>query len=66
MYGYDTTVTYWMPFVYGQGLHDASWQTSFGGDTYKTKGSHGCINLPPDQAKIIYETIDKGYPILLY
>ena len=66
VYGYDTTVTYWMPFVYGQGLHDASWQTSFGGDTYKTKGSHGCINLPPDQAKIIYETIDKGYPILLY
>lgn len=55
-----------MPFVYGQGLHDASWQTNFGGDTYKTKGSHGCINLPPDQAKIIYETIDKGYPILLY
>ena len=36
------------------------------GDTYKTKGSHGCINLPSDQAKIIYETIDKGYPILLY
>ena len=66
VYGYDTTVTYWMPFVYGQGLHDASWQTNFGGDTYKTKGSHGCINLPSDQAKIIYETIDKGYPILLY
>ena len=65
-YEYETQVTYWMPFVYGQGLHDASWQTSFGGDTYKTKGSHGCINLPPDQAKIIYETIDKGYPILLY
>ena len=49
-----------------EGLHDASWQTNFGGDTYKTKGSHGCINLPSDQAKIIYETIDKGYPILLY
>ena len=31
VYGYDTTVTYWMPFVYGQGLHDASWQTNFGG-----------------------------------
>ena len=66
VYGYDPTVTYWMPFVYGQGLHDASWQTSFGGDTYKTKGSHGCINLPPDQAKIINETIDNEYPILLY
>lgn len=66
VYGYDTKVNYWMPFVYGQGLHDASWQTAFGGEVYKTKGSHGCVNLPPDQAKIIYETIDKGYPILLY
>ena len=30
VYGYNTKVTYWMPFVYGQGLHDASWQSSFG------------------------------------
>ena len=27
-YGYAETVKYWMPFVYGQGLHDASWQLS--------------------------------------
>ena len=24
VYGYDVKVNYWMPFVYGQGLHDAS------------------------------------------
>ena len=23
-YGYNVKVNYWMPFVYGQGLHDAS------------------------------------------
>ena len=66
-YGYATTVKYWMPFVYGQGLHDASWQSSFGGNRYKTgHGSHGCINLPEDQAALIYNTIDGGYPIIIY
>ena len=65
-YGYNVEVQYWMPFVYGQGLHDAGWRNSFGGEIYKTNGSHGCINLPPQQAKIIYETIEKGYPIVLY
>ena len=67
VYGYNTKVTYWMPFVYGQGLHDASWQSSFGGNRYKTgAGSHGCINLPKDQAALIYNTIDGGYPIIIY
>ena len=59
VYGYSTEVTYWMPFVCGQGLHDADWQTQFGGDVYKTNGSHGCINLPPEQAEIIYLIINE-------
>lgn len=66
IYGYRVPVNYWMPFVYGQGLHDLSSRKAFGGQIYKTNGSHGCINLPLDQAKIIYETIDAGYPILIY
>ena len=66
-YGYNTTVTYWMQFVYGQGLHDATWQSSFGGNRYKSgAGSHGCVNLPKDQAAIIYNAIDGGYPIIIY
>ena len=66
-YGYNVKVNYWMPFVYGQGLHDASWQSSFGGNRYKSgAGSHGCINLPTDQAALIYNTIDGGYPIIIY
>lgn len=66
-YGYNVKVKYWMPFVYGQGLHDASWQSSFGGNRYKSgAGSHGCINLPTDQAELIYNTIDGGYPIIIY
>lgn len=67
IYGYTTTVQYWMPFVYGQGLHDASWQSSFGGNNYKTgAGSHGCINLPTSAAAEIYNNIDGGYPIIIY
>ena len=66
-YGYNVKVKYWMPFVYGQGLHDASWQSSFGGNRYNSgAGSHGCINLPTDQAALIYNTIDGGYPIIIY
>lgn len=64
--GYETEVQYWMPFHDGQGLHDASWRSSFGGTIYKTNGSHGCVNLPPDVAKTIFENIDTGTAIVLY
>ena len=57
---------YWMPFVYGQGLHDASWRSAFGGNIYQTDGSHGCVNLPPQVAATIYDYIDAGFPIILY
>ena len=48
---YEAFVSYWMPFDGGIGLHDATWRGSFGGNIYKSNGSHGCINLPPAFAK---------------
>lgn len=63
---WDVEVQYWMPFHDGQGLHDASWQTNFGGTTYMTAGSHGCVNLPPDVAAIIYNYMEENMPIILY
>ena len=66
IYGYEVAVQYWMPFVYGQGLHDASWRSAFGGNIYQTDGSHGCVNLPPQVAATIYEYVDAGFPIILY
>lgn len=63
---YETPVTYWMPFNGDVGMHDLTSRTAFGGDIYKTRGSHGCINLPYSAAKKIYETIDKGYCVLVY
>jgi hypothetical protein len=63
---YRTPVRYWMPFNGNIGMHDGYWRTSFGGTIYKKNGSHGCINLPPAVAKIIYENIEAGTPVLCY
>lgn len=63
---YETPVSYWMPFAGNVGMHDAYWRSSFGGSIYKTAGSHGCINLPPSAAKVIFENVSKNYPVLVY
>lgn len=63
---YRTPVDYWMPFNGGIGLHDAKWRSTFGGEIYKTGGSHGCVNLPHSVAKTIYENIEAGIPVLCY
>lgn len=64
--GYVVNVQYWMPFYDGQGLHDASWRSSFGGNIYQTDGSHGCVNLPPDVAATIYNNCEAGMAVILY
>lgn len=64
--GYSSEVTYWMPFNDGQGLHDATWRSSFGGEIYKTNGSHGCVNLPYSLAEQIYNNIEAGTAIVVH
>lgn len=63
---YEAEVTYWMPFYGNIGIHDASWRYSFGGEIYKTNGTHGCINAPLYLAKAIFENIEDGTPIICY
>ena len=63
---YASPVNFWMPFNGGIGLHDASWRSEFGGEIYKTNGSHGCINLPYYVAKAIYDNIDSRCTIICY
>jgi hypothetical protein len=65
-YGYETEVTFWMPFNGGVGFHDATWQPYFGGDLYLTNGSHGCINLPYDSAATLYNIIQYNVPIIVF
>lgn len=67
---YKTPVKYWMPFV-GQaiGLHDASWQaaSNFSNpNAYKSVGSHGCINLPPEKAAELYGLIKEGICVIVH
>ena len=65
-YSYEQPVTYWMPFNGGIGFHDADWQPYFGGDRYLTGGSHGCINLPPENAGQLYSLIQYDVPIICF
>lgn len=63
---YASPVKYWMPFNMNIGFHDANWRNKFGGNLYKTQGSHGCVNMPPAKAKKLYENIQKGTPVVVY
>ena len=65
-YEYESKVEYWMPFDGGIGFHDASWRDEFGGDIYLTDGSHGCINLPPENAGVLYDLIQYDVPIVCF
>lgn len=63
---YASPVDYWMPFNGDIGFHDASWRNTFGGNIYKTNGSRGCINMPHDAAKRMYEHIERGVAVFVY
>ena len=65
-YSYESPVAYWMPFNGGIGFHDAPWQSSFGGSRYKSHGSHGCINMPTEKAKEMYNLISDGTPVVCH
>jgi hypothetical protein len=64
--GYTTPVSFWMPFNGGIGIHDASWRSVFGGNIYKVNGSHGCVNAPYYLAKVLFNSIEDGTPIICY
>ena len=63
---YRAHVDYWIPYNGGEGLHDADWHNFFGTDNYKSYGSHGCVNLPPNIAPDIYETVSVGTKVLVH
>ena len=63
---YASPVSFWMPFNGGVGFHDAPWRSSFGGTIYQYNGSHGCINMPYEKAKTLYNNISTGYYVVVY
>lgn len=63
---YRSHVNFWMPFNAGEGLHDATWRSSFGGSIYLTNGSHGCANLANSIAGQLYDLVEVGTPVFVY
>ena len=55
-----------MRFCGGCGIHDATWRKSFGGNIYQTNGSHGCVNIPHDQALALYNMVGVGTPVYVH
>ncbi|MBR5375995.1 MAG: L,D-transpeptidase [Lachnospiraceae bacterium] len=63
---YRTPVKFWMAFHNHVGLHDANWRGRFGGEIYKTDGSHGCVNMPTKAAEELYGLVKVGTPVITY
>ena len=64
---YASPVKYWMPIDWGGvGLHDSDWQPAYGGDLWKTRGSHGCVNTPPDVMAKLYDMVEVGTPVVVF
>ena len=63
---YESFVSYWIAFKGAAfGFHDASWRSSFGGNIYKYAGSHGCVNMPYNKVRQLYNMIDIGTPVYI-
>lgn len=76
--GYKSYVDIMMKYNGGEGLHDAQyhkhengfkhgWRDSseFGGETYLTDGSHGCVNMLHDAAMTVRDNVDIGTKVLV-
>lgn len=54
----------------GVAIHDASWRNVYGGEEYKTNGSHGCINTPYEAVSKLYDLLSEKQtdviPVIIY
>ena len=64
--GYESPVNFWMPVKGNIGIHDAAWRSEYGGEIYKSSGSHGCINTPYDAMSDLYEMVEIGTPVVMF
>lgn len=51
----------------GEGFHNAPWRQEFGGEIYKTNGSHGCVNMKYEDVVILDKyTNNTGTKVLIH
>ncbi|BDR59899.1 L,D-transpeptidase family protein [Lactobacillus xylocopicola] len=64
---YASPVKYWMPFTLsGCGLHDAAWRGDWSKTAYLRGGSHGCINIKPNEIKRVWQNVSKHEAVIIY
>lgn len=63
---YASFVNFWVPVRGNIGIHDAPWRSEYGGEIYKTNGSHGCINTPYDEMEKLYNHVEIGTPVVMF
>ncbi len=64
---YESNCSYWNYISQNSiGIHDATWQSSFGGDRYKYYGSHGCVGISLSDAQYIYENVPIGTVVIMF
>lgn len=64
---YASPVLYWMGINWsGEGFHDSNWRTEFGGNIWRTNGSHGCVNLPRQNVPEFYNMTEIGTPVVVH
>lgn len=69
-YDYNLHVNYWIPFESsGYGLHDAEgWRSyeNYGGEFYKSGGSHGCVNMRNEDVGFVFANVEAGTPVWVH
>ncbi|KAA0546057.1 L,D-transpeptidase family protein [Bacillus sp. BGMRC 2118] len=64
---YEIEVDYWAPFTNsGQGFHDASWRSNWRSNAYLNAGSGGCVNVPPNVMRAVYNNLTSYQPVVIY
>ena len=59
-------VEYWIGFNGKIGIHDASWRTDFGNRIYMYDGSHGCINIPSYNGRLVYDGLALDSKVIVH
>ena len=66
---YETPTKYWVRIMWtGTGYHylqRSDW-SNWSPEIYKTRGSHGCINLQLEDAKSIYDLVKLGDAVFIH
>ena len=66
---WNVNVAYWMLFrAGGYGMHDAPWRSAAqinSRNTYKSNGSHGCVNMKRSDAASLYSKISTGTTVIV-